>query len=216
MENRLSELFPIESIGPLIGGALVWFAINYLFIGPELIGPRLAAKYYQPACMAALKDGREAFQGESKSLRQAFEAKQEALARSLQQEMQQGVGAMFGVLLGGRPGSEAFFRQHGKTVEGWGNNIAGMGALGVQERLRSEQRAFDDQQAAREQEARKGVIYAAPAQFCGCVVSEGLKERIDLAAFTATLRLYTPPAIRRLSNGTMLHDAKACGTAPAV
>ena len=74
----------------------------------------------------------------------------------------------------------------------------------------------EEQLAARDREARKGVIYSTPAQFCGCVVAEGLKERVDLAAFTATLRLYTPPAIRRLEEGAMLHDAKACGTVPSV
>ena len=43
-----------------------------------------------------------------------------------------------------------------------------------------------------------------------------MKERLDLAAFTATLRLYTPPAIRRFEDGTMLHEAKACGIPPVV
>jgi len=27
VENRLSELFPIQSIGPLIGGAILWFDV---------------------------------------------------------------------------------------------------------------------------------------------------------------------------------------------
>ena len=210
------ELFPIQSIGPLIGGALVWFAINYIYIAPELIGPRLAAKYYHPACMAAVKDGRQAHQNEVANLKQAFAKQQEALAASLQQQVQQSTGGLFGMLLGGRPGSEEFFKKHGKTVEGWGNSIAATANPTIAARLRDEQRAFDNQLAAREAEARKGVVYAAPAQFCGCVISEGMKERLDLAAFTATLRLYTPPAIRRFEDGTMLHEAKACGIPPVV
>jgi hypothetical protein len=214
VENRLSELFPIQSIGPLIGGAILWFALNYLYIAPDLIGPRLAAKYYLPACMAAVQDGRQGHQNEVASLKQAFAKQQEELAQSLQQQMQQGVAGMFGMMLGGRPGSEAFFRQHGKTVEGWGNTVTAMGSPAIGERLRTEQRAFETQLAAREREAKKGIIYTAPAQFCGCVITEGMKERIDLAAFTATLRLYTPPAIRRFEDGTMLHEAKACGTPP--
>lgn len=216
MENRLSELFPIQSIGPLIGGVLLWFGLNFLFIGPELIGPRLAAKYYQPACMAAVTEGRTTFQSETASLREAFTAKQAALAQGLQQQVQQGVGSMLGAMLGGRPGSEAFFRQHGNAVQQWGNSVAGTATPAIAERLRAEQRAFEEQLAARDREARKGVIYSTPAQFCGCVVTEGLKERVDLAAFTATLRLYTPPAIRRLEQGAMLHDAKVCGTVPSV
>lgn len=216
MENRLSELFPIQSIGPLIGGALIWFAVNYLYIGPELIGPRLAAKYYLPACVAAVQDGKQAFQTETASLRDAFTRGQEQLAQTLRQQMQQGVAGMFGMMLGGRPGSDKFFRQHGETVQGWTNSLTDMGSPAVAERLQSEQRAFEARMAEREKDARKGVIYPAPAQFCGCVVGEGLKERVDLAAFTATLRLYTPSAIRRLADGTMLHDAKACGTVPSV
>lgn len=216
MENRLSELFPIQSIGPLIGGALIWFAINYLYLGPELIGPRLAAKYYMPACIAAVAEGREEYQNKTTSLRQAFAQSQEELARTMRQTMQQGVGGMFGTMLGGRPGSDKFFRKHGDTVQGWTNSLTDMASPAIADRLQSEQRAFEARMAEREKDARRGVIYPAPAQFCGCVVTEGLKERVDLAAFTATLRLYTPPAIRRLADGTMLHDARACGTVPSV
>ena len=214
VENRLSELFPIQSIGPLIGGVLLWFALNYLYIAPNLIGPRLAAKYYTPACMAAVADGRTAFKSETASLLEAFNAKQAALAQGLQQQVQQGVASMFGVLLGGRPGSEAFFQQHGKTVEGWGNSVAGTATPAIAERLRAEQRAFETQLAAREREAKKGIVYTAPAQFCGCVITEGMKEEMQLAMFTASLRLYTPPAIRRFEDGTMLHEATKCGTPP--
>jgi len=214
MENRLAELFPIQSIGPLIGGAILWFALNYLYIAPNLIGPRLAAKYYTPACLAAVKDGRQAFQSETASLIEAFKKQQVALAEGLQRQMQQGVAGVFGMMLGGRPGSAEYFRKHGDTVQEWGNSIAGMGSPAIAERLRTEQRAFETQLAAREREAKKGIVYTAPAQFCGCVITEGMKERVDLAAFTATLRLYTPPAIRRFEDGTMLHEAKACGTPP--
>lgn len=216
MENRLAELFPVESIGPLLGGVLIWFAVNYLYIGPELIGPRLAAKYYGPACLAAVQDGREARTNEVASLRQAFQQQQAALAQSLQQQMQAATSGFFGALLGGRPGSDEFFRQHGNTVQGWSNSMAGMATPAIQQRLQREEAAFRDKMEEREREAKKGILYASPVQFCGCVITEGMKERIDLAAFTATLRLYTPPAIKKLGDGTMLHEAKACGSPPMV
>lgn len=216
MENRLSELFPIQSIGPLLGGVLIWFVINYLYIGPELIGPRLAAKYYLPACMAAVKDGRTAFQEETTSLQKAFAVAQQKLADELRGQMQQGATQLLGTIFGGRPGSEAFFKQHGSTLQGWANNMAGAGLGVIGDRLQAQKAEFNRGMAEREKEARKGVIYPAPAQYCSCVVGEGLKERVDLAAFTSTLRLYTPPAIRRLSDGTMLHEARACGTMPTV
>lgn len=209
------ELFP-QIIKPVIGGAVIWFALNYLYIAPELIGPRLAAKYYAPACLAAVADGRQARQGETASLMKAFKERQEALARSLQQQQQQAAGSFLGTLLGGHPGSEEFFRKHGNTVQGWQNNMAARGAPVIMERLQAEEQAFRGKMEARDQEAKKGILYTTPAQFCGCVISEGMKERIDLAAFTATLRLYTPPAIRRFEDGTMLHEARACGTPPTV
>lgn len=215
MENRLSELFPIQSIGPLIGGILLWFGFNYLYLGPELIGPRLGAKYYHPACMAAVTDGREAYHRETLTLLEAYRARQAEIVQAMQQRAQAGANNALGLLFGGRPGSDEFMRRHGGTLQGWMNNNMAPGvAVAIEQRLQAEQQAFTGQMAEREKEARRGVVYSAPAQFCGCVVNEGLKERVDLAAFTATLRLYTPPGIRRLADGTMLHDAKACGSVP--
>lgn len=216
------ELFPVEGIAPLIGGILLWFGVNYLFIAPEIIGPRLAEKYYLPACQSAVAEGRQARQrhiadlikrGEIAMAQAAQVAQQQA-----QQRAQQATGTMFGMLFGGRPESDAFMQRYGGQMQGWADRQSAPAVgMAVQQQIDQARRAFTQQMQTEEREARAGILHATPAAFCGCVVDEGLmKDRFQLAAHTASLRLFTPDGVRRLQDGTIFNDARACGRPPVV
>ena len=216
------ELFPVEGIAPLLGGILVWFGLNYLFIAPEIIAPRLAERYYFPACQSAVAEGRQARQryvvelvkrGEAALAQAAQMAQQQA-----QQRSQQATGTVLGMLFGGRPGSDEFMSRYGAQMQGWAAQQAAPAVgMAVQQQVEPQRRAFMQQMQAEEREARAGIIHATPAAFCGCVVEEGLmKDRFQLAAYTASLRVFTPDGVRRLQDGTIFNDARACGRPPVV
>jgi hypothetical protein len=89
--------------------------------------------------------------------------------------------------------------------------------MAVQQQIDQARRAFTQRMQTEEREARAGILHATPAAFCGCVVDEGLmKDRFQLAAHTASLRLFTPDGVRRLQDGTIFNDARACGRPPVV
>lgn len=207
------ELFPVEGIAPFIGGIIVWFGINYLYLAPEIIAPRLAAKYYMPACQAVVAEGRRERQAAVASMKETGERQIQDTMRSVAQQAQQATGGMIQQLFGGRPGSAEFMQRHGDTVQNW---ASGYLAPALQQRLNQERAALTQRLQAEEREARKGIIHNTPSQFCGCAISDGLKDRIDLAAFTASLRLYTPAAVRRLESGAIVTEAGPCGKPPIV
>lgn len=219
---KWAEFFPLESLGPFLGGALLWFAANYLVIGPEIIGPRLAQRYYLPACQAAVQDGRRERAEHIRTLRQRAEeqlqaAMQEA-ARQVQGQVQSGVGGVLGSLFSGygREGQQ-FLQRYGGQMNSWMNGMtAPVLQQQMQQRYQAARAALAQQFEEQEREARRGILHPTPAGFCGCIVSEALDDRMELAAFTASLRLYTPAGIRRLKDGTALTGPGPCGSAPLV
>lgn len=216
------ELFPVEGIAPLLGGILVWFGLNYLFIAPDIIAPRLAARYYLPACQTAVAEGRQARQSHVARLIQQGEAALQQAAQMAQQQAQQrsqqATGTVLGMLFGGRPGSEEFLNRYGGQMQGWAaQQSAPAVGMAVQQQVEQQRRAFIQQMQTEEREARAGIVHATPAAFCGCVVEDGLmKDRFQLAAYTASLRVFTPDGVRRLQDGTIYNDARACGRPPVV
>ena len=219
------ELFPIESIAPLVGGAALWLAFNYFFLAPEVLGPRLAEKYYQPACLAAVASGRQSFQQEMQQAREnglaQIQRTMQEVSREVAGAAQAQIGAGLGMLFGGRPGSDRFMQRHGETLNQWaGQAVAPHLQQALNQRFANERAALDRVLQTRQREAEQGVVHRAPAPFCGCVVSEGmaqgLAEGLDLAAFTSTLRLYKPRVIRQLDDGSRIQATTTCGKPPLV
>jgi hypothetical protein len=106
-------------------------------------------------------------------------------------------------------------QRHGDTLNQWaGQAMAPALQQVLNQRLAQERGALDRQLQTRQREAEQGVIHRTPAPFCGCVVSEGLAEQIDLAAFTSTLRLYAPRVIQQLNNGSRIMATTSCGRPP--
>lgn len=215
------ELFPVESIAPLLGGIALWFGLNYLIIGPEIIGPRLAEKYYRPACMTAMAQGRDAWQLQMREARATGESRiqtmMQELAGQMQAQAQASVGSMMGMMFGGSREGARLMDRHGSQMGNWAQGMITPGLqAALQQRFNQERQALDTLLRTQEREMQQGVVHRTPAPFCGCIVTEGMKDRIDLAAFTASLRLYTPGTIRRLEDGSMITATQACGTPPIV
>lgn len=211
---KLDEIFPVEALAPVAGGAIIWFAANWSFLAPEVIGPRLAEKYYTPACLAAVQDGRAAHAEKRRTLIEAGRQKVDQATDEFRRQAAGQVSAFWGTLLGGhdRQG-QAVLNQHGATLNSWGNPAIAAAAREFRQR---QSLAVAAEIAQYDKEAAAGILHSAPAQYCRCVVSVGFKDRIELAAYTATLRLYTTETISRLKDGTMLHEAPSCGKTPIV
>jgi hypothetical protein len=205
------ELFPVEGIAPLIGGILLWIGLNWLYIAPEIIGPRLAQKYYLPVCREAVSQGRIAREQQVATLRTAAEERLQRTMAEVQGRMQAATGNILGQIFGGRPGSAEFMDRYGSQMGGWVNNNM---APALQQRYQQERAAIMAALETEQREARSGIIHATPERYCGCAVTDAMKDRIELAAYTASLRIYTPAAVRRLEDGSYITEAGLCGKPP--
>lgn len=205
------ELFPVEGIAPLLGGILIWLGLNWLYIAPEIIGPRLAQKYYLPVCREAVAQGRIAREREVASLRTTAEQRLQQTMAEVQERMQAATGNILGQIFGGRPGSAEFMGRYGGQMSGFVNNSM---APALQQRYQQERAAIMAALDTEQREARSGIIHATPERYCGCAVTDAMKDRIELAAYTASLRIYTPAAVRRLEDGSYITEAGPCGKPP--
>lgn len=201
---KWGELFPVESLGPLAGGALLWFGANYFVLAPNVIGPRLVERYYAPACLATVRRGVAEYQQERQTLQSeataAFQVKRAEIHARI-------VGMIRG------------------RLSQWGGGRNPLGDLIEREAIAAAQPAIQSAEAdawnaldaglrQREREAQAGIIHKTPAAFCGCAVAAGMGERIDLATYTASLRLYAPDTVERLQNGSIASRAPECGKPP--
>lgn len=202
------DFFPVDALAPLIGGVLVWFGLNYLVLAPNVIAPRLAEKYYTPACLASVEAGRD-------EVAKRFEAEEANWQAVLEQKVaairQQYSGGAIGGILGmyGAEG-QRFMQNHGNTISQWGSGPINQA---IAEGMRQARENFEADRSAEIAEMRKSQKYSTPAQFCGCNVEAGLSDRFDLALFTSTVRLFKPAGIARLEAGA-IHDQ--CGAVPVV
>ena len=197
MIDTLKELFPVEAIGPAIGGALIWFGANYAFVGPELIGPRLKEKHYVPMCEMVVAEGRSIRAREEKALIARAEDELARRADMLRSQLSHGAGSIFSMM--GAEGQNFWNK--------WGNQIGG-GVSSMMEgpitmRLEAERAELYAAIRAEKAKAQSSIVHKAPNAYCGCLIDEALDERTDLAFFTSTLRFYTPPTIRNIETGAI-------------
>lgn len=216
MIDAIREFFPAQSIGPLLGGAALWFGANALYLAPEVLAPRIAERHFIPACVANVKTMAQRIEADEQSLLSAAEEKIEAVRREMPGQVQRGSQALLQSFFGiyGEQGQE-FMGFYGDQL---GGALAGTTAPFMGQAL--EQRAAEyRQQAVSEIESRRrslnaGVQHASATSYCGCLVSETFENRFDLAAYTASLRLYAPPVIEQRRQGTIPPTSAACGTPP--
>lgn len=210
MGDWWKDFIPSEAIAPVIGGVLVWFGANFAFLGPNVIAPRAAEKHYFPLCMAAVEQSRVQLAEDVKLQDQQFEERLMSAARQTQKRIDDTKNTAAKMFWGGYGQSgEAFMRKYGIGEYSSGGTISYQVAQEMED-LRNQYAA--EKRAAREK-ARANIKITDPASFCACNMDVGLSERLEVSAFTASLRLYKPQSIKDLENGRFFSE---CGLPPAV
>lgn len=209
----LKDILPTEALLPFIAGGTVWFGANYLYIGPEMIGPRLAEVHFAPACTAIVEQGRTIYAAREQDLIDQFNAGLESQADAARGRVaaasDQALEMAFGDLA---PEMMALF---GDQMMG---SAAGMIDLQLQGEIEAQRKAFQDELAAQRAAATSAVIYPNAEDYCGCMIHQTLSEEaFDLASYTASLRLFTPPTIRNIETGATYNVVlPACGAMPVL
>lgn len=206
------ELFPLDALMPLLGGALIWFGLNYIIIAPTVLGPRLAETYYMPACLAAVASGKTVAAQKLATADAAFTAGlddyRKRAAAAVSQGTAQGLATLFGGY--GREGQN-FLRHYGNQLEGI---TTGPARLAIEQEVQKQRAQYAAQRKAMIEAMQAKVKFDGSASFCGCNVNQGYADRIQLAAFTASLRLYKPENIAQLERGEIIGEA--CGAPPVM
>ncbi|SFJ62062.1 hypothetical protein [Aerobium aerolatum] len=204
------DFFPVDALAPLIGGLLLWFGVNYLVLAPNVIGPRLAEKYYTPACLASVEAGRAELAQRFAAADAEWLERAEKNSREIRQKYS-GSGGVFGGIIGmyGAEG-QRFMQKHGNTLSQWGS---GPLEQAISQGLAEARAQYDAKRKAEIDELRRAQRYSDAPAFCGCNVAAGMSDKLDLALFTSTVRLYKPAGIADLEAGRVFDQ---CGTAPVV
>lgn len=216
MIDTMRELFPVQTIGPAIGGLALWFGANAAYIGPQILAPRIAEHHFIPACMANVKSAVQKIAEAERSLVAAAEARIEAARRQLPERAQMGAGSFIEGFfrLYGRDGDD-YLRRHGGTLTGSMGRMIRPLAEQEASRQAMEARQMVHQELERRRERLlTGVHHASPSAYCGCLVAESFSHRLDLAAYTASFRLYEPALIAQRRAGSIPPTSAACGNPP--
>ena len=194
------ELFPAEAIAPFIGGLVLWFGFNYVFFAPQVISPRLAERYYYPACETAVAEYGNNFATEWQKRLEEQEREVQARGERTRQKLAEHLAS-----LGNSPQVGAVFGMLGI------NTAVDAEILHAMNEIRGE---YAQKNEADLREIMKNRIHKTSASYCNCVIGTVLDNRFDMASYTSSLRLYTPASIGRLQSGQAIFDTPACGTAP--
>ncbi len=214
MLQYLKELIPMEIIGPLILGAMVWFGVNYVFLGPVVLAPRIAEKYMVPKCMENVQAVSQVFERKradlSSEVARAGAAKRKELQDKIKESTSQGIQGFFGLY--GEQGKE-FNRFYGKQIDQFAGRVVGSTQAAIDEAVAKAEREAREEIAALIAQMSQGVKLPNAKAYCACVTDEDLANRFDVAAYTASLRLYSPPLIQQRLAG-VLPEKTMCGRPP--
>lgn len=202
----ISEWFPVEAIYPLLGGAAIWFGINYAVLAPDVIGPRLSERYYLPACLKQVEAARDGYAAAITQKVQSFEEGLKARASNARSAAQQQMDGMFGTDEYGQALKNLMTGFGAVDVDGYVGTAIGM----EQGKQRASFKAELEDDIERDRKSQK---FTGADEFCGCNVAEGFSNRVDLAAYTASFRIYKPRMIDQLEDGAFFDP---CGQPPVV
>lgn len=175
MLSMLRDLPFIDSIFPVLVAALLWTGAHVYYVGPEVVAPRLAEKYYLPACRAHVAKAQARL---SEIRRERTEAAEHAKRRKQEAVRDALTGMMTGIL------GDEYMRHYGDHP--FFKSMKDITELGIT--LQNPVEALTDIPRGGE---------TNPADYCGCVVAE-LLGGAETGFFSASLRFWKPGNIRRL------------------
>lgn len=215
MISSLRDFLPMEALAPVLGGLLLWFGFNYIVLAPNVIVPRLAEKYYVPACVTSVKNAREAAIERFKKEEAEYMVTLNKWMVEQNDKMKAAAGNLLGQILGnyGAQG-QAYVQQHGKELGGWLDKSLATASPALVQRA---QQALTEWKSGKQKEIaslRSQQKFSDPAAFCGCNVGAAMSNNIDLALYTSSLRLLKPKSVSELENGRVFEAE--CGKIPVV
>ena len=205
------EFFPVQALAPFIGGLLLWFGLNYIYFAPSVIAPRLAERYYLPACLSAVSAMEVGFQQRIITMDEAFREKIKASRADLARRMNEATGVGLGMLLGDSAEGRRLSKELAPML---GNSASGYLQMGIEQEISKAQNAYDAEKQRSKNELRSKQKFSDAKSYCACSTAEGLSNRIETALFVSTLRIYKPETINRLETGGA--TGESCGTPPMV
>lgn len=215
MIGSLKDFLPMEALAPVLGGLLLWFGFNYLVLAPNVIVPRLAEKYYVPACIGSIKSAREALTERSRKDEAEYVVTLNKWIVEQNAKMKAAAGGALAQFFGiyGSEG-QAYLQRYGKDL----GNMVDQGLSNASPALvQKAQQALAEWKSGKQKEIatlRSQQKFSDPVAFCGCNVSAALSDNIDLALYTSSLRLLKPKSVKELEGGRVFESD--CGKAPVV
>jgi hypothetical protein len=201
---------------PLAVGLVAWYGLNFAWIAPNVIAPRLAEKHYLPSCVANVeKISYAVAQDFQTRTQQAARAAEEA-ARRAEQASKQQLANFWGALFQGRPGGQAFldhYSQPGRELDAINKTVTGNAvAVAVQEQ--GQKLASEISEMTKEvREMNRTANYKTAADYCGCYVTTGMSDRLEMALHSATVRVFKPQGLTDMEAFKKFDD---CGSVPVV
>jgi hypothetical protein len=178
MLSILKDLPLFDTVLPVALAGLVWTGANILYVGPEIVAPRLAEKTYGPMCERAVQNAFE-------TQRQNHQKTKEIIRNQVRQRVE-GLGAIFDYTLGLTHGRDYqdFREAFGPQIS---NKITGLVDQGLN--MASEKMGLDHAPDA---------LAVDPSSYCGCILSEYLGDPVASGLYSTSLRFWKPSKIRRL------------------
>lgn len=181
----LKDIPFIDSIMPVALAILAWFGLNFFIIAPNIIAPRLTDNIWHPACTKTLNKAQTAFYQKYRSEIQAYRAAERA--------KQQQVMGLASPLL------QLFGEEVAQGLQGLGKAVTTLSEIELRNKV---QQRF----------AHKKKSLPIKKGYCGCVISETLQDRTDLALYAASLRFWEPASIQPLNQlNQRLIASQNCG-----
>ncbi|NRA88452.1 MAG: hypothetical protein HRU28_13920 [Rhizobiales bacterium] len=176
MFSMIKDIPYIDTIMPLLLALGLWTCTHIFYIGPDIVGPRLATKYYLPACKANLAN--------AKQTSIEFRQRKNARKQYQLQQRQQMIGDTFGNLMKNYFGQEFSNKYSDSMILNPMKMMPNVDAL----------LALNN---GAEQAPVQNIDGSA---YCACLVEEVITERISMGLFSASMRIWKPKSIRQLEN----------------